>query len=51
MGNFRKLVVWQMAKELAVRVYKYTSEGAFSRDYGLRDQILKAGRCAGIMVR
>ena len=42
MGNFRKLIVWQMAKELAVRVYKYTSEGAFSKDYGLRDQIRKA---------
>jgi four helix bundle protein len=43
MGDFQKLKVWQRAKELAVSLYKLTAVGAFSRDYGLRDQIRRAG--------
>ena len=42
MGNFRDLRVWQRAKELAVFVYKATGEGAFRKDWGLRDQIRRA---------
>ena len=42
MGKFRDLRVWQRAKELAVFVYKATGEGAFSKDWGLRDQIRRA---------
>ena len=43
MGNFRELIVWQRAKDLAVFIYKTTTEGEFSKDFGLRDQIRRAG--------
>jgi four helix bundle protein len=42
MPGFRELNVWQQAKELAVEIYKLTQAGAFSRDFGLRDQIRRA---------
>lgn len=42
MGDFRKLKVWQRAKNLAVYIYKQTEEGKFSRDYSFRDQIRRA---------
>lgn len=40
--GFKGLKVWQRAKELAVDIYKITQEGAFSRDYGFKDQIRRA---------
>lgn len=43
MGKFRELKVWQKAKDLAVYLYKLTMKGAFAKDYGLRDQIRRAG--------
>jgi four helix bundle protein len=42
MGNYQELKVWQRSKGLAVRLYRLSGEGAFSKDYGLRDQIRKA---------
>jgi four helix bundle protein len=42
MGNFKELKVWQKAKDLAVYIYRMTEQGAFSKDYGLRDQIRRA---------
>jgi len=42
MGNYQDLKVWQRAKDLAVFTYKLTSKGAFTKDWGLRDQIRKA---------
>ena len=42
MGNFLKLRVWQLGKELAVRIYKLTQTSAFSKDFGLRDQIQRS---------
>jgi four helix bundle protein len=42
MGDFQKLRVWQFAKELAVRTYKLTSKPAFSKDFGLKDQIRRS---------
>jgi four helix bundle protein len=44
MGNegFRNLRVWQIAKELAVTVYKTTDSGALARDFSLRDQMRRA---------
>jgi len=42
MGNFRKLHVWQLAKELAVRIYKITGDSPLTKDFGLRDQIQRA---------
>jgi four helix bundle protein len=42
MGNFQKLIVWQIAKDLAVKIYKLTQKQTFSKDYGLKDQIQRA---------
>ena len=42
MGKFQELKVWQRAKDLAVFLYKLTGQGAFAKDYGLRDQIRRA---------
>ncbi len=42
MGDFRKLNVWQRAKDLAVFIYKLTNQGKIAGDYGLRDQIRRA---------
>ncbi len=40
--GYRELRVWQRAKELAVTIYKLSSTGPLSRDFGLRDQIRRA---------
>ncbi len=42
MGNFRNLLVWQNAKDLAVDIYKLTREEGLSKDFGLRDQMQRA---------
>ena len=42
MGKFQDLKVWQKSKDLAVYIYKITTEGKFARDFGLRDQIRRA---------
>ena len=36
------LIAWQKAMELAKEIYRLTSQGKFSKDWGLRDQIRKA---------
>lgn len=40
--EFRELRVWQEAKQLAVQIYKVTTNSRFSKDYGLRDQVQRA---------
>ena len=40
--SFEDLLVWQMGIELVKRIYRVTTEGDFSRDFGLKDQILRA---------
>ena len=42
MGDFRKLIVWQRAKDLAVNIYRLTNQGRIASDYGLKDQIRRA---------
>jgi four helix bundle protein len=42
MGNFQKLRVWQLAKNLAVKIYKLTKSQKYSKDFGLKDQIQRA---------
>jgi hypothetical protein len=42
MGNFQELRVWQIAKNLAVNIYKLTKTQNFSKDFGLKDQIQRA---------
>jgi four helix bundle protein len=40
--RFEDLIVWQKAMSLSEAVYRATKEGPFSKDWGLRDQVLKA---------
>lgn len=40
--KFEDLIAWQEARTLVKWVYKITSDGAFSKDYGMRDQIQRA---------
>ncbi len=40
--RFEDLEVWQRAKDLTNLIYKYSSDGAFARDFGLRDQMRRA---------
>jgi len=42
MGNFQELRVWQLAKDLAVKIYKLTKTPGLSKDYGLKDQIQRS---------
>ena len=42
MGNFQKLRVWQIAKDIAVKIYRLTREKEFARDFGLKDQIQRS---------
>lgn len=42
MENFQKLRVWQLAKNLAVKIYRLTKSSEFSKDFGLKDQIQRA---------
>lgn len=40
--TFEELPVWQAGKALALKVYRLTNGGHFSRDYELRNQIRRA---------
>jgi four helix bundle protein len=40
--RFEDLIAWQKARSLTKQVYTVTSQGSFSRDYGLKDQIRRA---------
>jgi len=42
-NRFEDLEAWQRARKLARVVYQRTKDGQFSRDYGLRDQMRRAG--------
>ena len=42
MGNFQKLRVWLLAKDLAVKVYNLTSRKELSKDFGYKDQIQRS---------
>jgi four helix bundle protein len=47
MQDFRKLRVWNMAQDLSVRIYEYST--CFPRDetYGLRGQLRRASVSVG----
>ena len=40
--RFEDLVAWQKARKSAAEIYRVTSEGRFSKNFGLRDQIRRA---------
>ena len=39
--------IWQVAREIAKRVYELTRCGEFAKDYGLKDQIQRAAVSIG----
>lgn len=41
--RFEDIQAWQKARELVQEIYKISSVGRFGKDYGLRDQIQRAG--------
>lgn len=41
-SRFEDLIAWQKARALARDVYAVSRAGAFSQDYGLKDQIRRA---------
>ena len=41
--TFQNIEAWQKARVLANRIYDVSGSGLFSRDFGLRDQIRRAG--------
>ena len=40
--GFKDLVVWQKAKDLAVKIYRISGDGPLFKDFGLRDQIRRS---------
>ena len=40
--RFEEIEAWQSARQLSRLVYLLTKDGAFSHDFGLRDQIRRA---------
>jgi four helix bundle protein len=42
MGNFQKLRVWQLARKLAVEIYRLTSNTKLTKDFGLKDQMQRS---------
>ena len=40
--KFEDIVAWQKARSLTKQIYACSKAGAFSRDFGLRDQIQRA---------
>ena len=41
-SRFEDIRAWQTARELTRRIYLASNQGAFARDYGLRDQMRRA---------
>jgi len=40
--RFEEIKAWQTARQLSQLVYKLSGQGAFARDFGLRDQMQRA---------
>ncbi len=40
--SFEEIESWQKARELTRKVYAVSNQGAFTKDFGLRDQIRRA---------
>lgn len=41
-ARFEEIEAWKTARQLTNLVYKMTEQGAFAKDYGLKDQIRRA---------
>lgn len=42
MGEYKNLEVWQLARDLAVEIYKYTRNDRIQRDFGFKDQLQRS---------
>ncbi len=40
--RFEEIEAWKTARQLTALIYKMTEQGAFARDFGLKDQIRRA---------
>lgn len=40
--QFEDLIAWQKARQLTAEIYRFSNQGDFARDFGLRDQIRRA---------
>jgi four helix bundle protein len=40
--RFEDIEAWQLARDLCLQIFNVTSDGAFSKDFALRDQIKRA---------
>lgn len=40
--GFKDLIVWQKARDLALKVYRASEEGDLNRDFSLRDQMRRS---------
>ena len=40
--GFEEIIAWQKARQLVKNVYEVSSQGAFRKDFGLRDQVRRA---------
>jgi four helix bundle protein len=41
-SKFEDIEAWQLAREMTKAIYAISNDGAFARDFGLRDQIRRA---------
>ena len=41
--RFEDIEAWKVAREIAQQIYSVTRSGDFARDFGLRDQVQRAG--------
>src|SRR5690554_5430642 len=41
-SKFEDIEAWQLAREMTKMIYAISNDGAFSRDFGLRDQVRRA---------
>ncbi len=48
--KFEDIQAWQKARKVTRTIYEATSDGRFSRDFGLRDQIQRASVSITLML-
>lgn len=41
-NSFEEILAWKKAYEITLEIYRLTSNGDFSKDFGLKDQIRRA---------
>jgi len=41
-ARFEEIEAWKTARQLTVLIYRLSEQGAFAKDYGLKDQIRRA---------